>query len=206
MRRSIPISTQQIVRIKGKVRRELLPALTAKVAREELAKVQAVAPAPYRLFVDGREGAREDDVKPGGFILYEFQRTASALDWIWEQLVMRSPVGPDKGGHYRDDHWLFVNGVRVPVPEPGQPIEIVPGAEVMFSDLRPYARKLELGHSLQAPDGIYEMTAKAAKKQFPWLDIEFNYRAFAGGGAVTSRKRKAKSELRYPVIIIRVPK
>jgi len=205
MRRSNPISMQQIVRIKGNVSKELLPKLTANVARFELAKVLAAAPAPYRTFVDGREGVREEEVRAGGMIVYKFSRIAPALDWIWQELVTRSPVGPDKGGHYRDDHWFFVNGVRTAIPEGGEAIAIPPGTEVTFADLRPYARKIEMGRSLQAPDGVYEMTAKAAKKQFPFLDIEFTYRAFAQGGAVTNPKHKSKSKNRYPVIIVRVP-
>lgn len=214
MRRSNPITTAQIVTIKGRYSREQLPRITARVAREELAKVQAVAPAPYKTFVDGREGAPLESVSPGGTILFRFQRVAQAIDWIYAELLSRSPLGPDKDGHYRDDHFLFINDVQVSVAQ-GAPLEIPPGATLVFLDDKPYSRKIELGESFQATDGVYELTARDARKQFPSADISFTYRALMSGALVDTTaivggsKRGAKvankSSLRYPAITLRAP-
>jgi len=212
MRRSNPITTQRIVQLKGKYGVAALPAITARVAREELAKVMAEAPAPYRQFVDGAEGAPLEHVRPGGVIMFKFSRIAPVIDWIYEELLRRSPVGPDKGGHYRDDHWLFVNGEKVDVPELERTAVIKPGSEIIIIDARPYARKIEAGASLQAPDGVYELTATAARNRFPFAEIAFGYRpALAGAQRLLSTSHRSehhraaakKADNRYPAIIIK---
>lgn len=215
MRRSNPISTTQIEQIKGKFSRQELPRITARVAREKLAEQLAVAPAPYRTYVDGIESAALESVRPGGIILFRFARIGPVIDWIYAELLDRSPVGPDKDGHYRDDHKLFINGIEVSAGD-GAEIIIPPGAECIFLDTKPYSRKIEIGRSLQAPDGVYELTARAARKKFPDADIGFTYRAIMGGSMVGAdvisggSKRGAKlanrRSLRYPAIIVQAAK
>jgi hypothetical protein len=210
IRRSNPISTQRIVALKGKIRADLLPKITARIAREELAKVLEVAPAPYTTRVDGREGAPLESVRPGGVIVFTFARLGPVLDWIYEALIDNSPIGPDEGGHYKDDHWLFVNDIRVEAPSADAPLDIPAKSTVIFADLRPYSRKLEGGSSIQAPDGVYEQTAGEAHKKFPWADITFSYRGFqtetplnSGSKNPAHRAAANRSSNRFPVIIVR---
>jgi hypothetical protein len=209
---SRPISTQRIVEITTKVRSELLPALTARVAREELAKVQTTQPAPYVQFVDGREGAALETVRPGGNILFKFNRLGGALDWIYEQLLIHSPVGPDRPPHlhYIQDHELYIDGERINVVI-GEIADVPPGGTAMILDARPYAAKIERGLSTQAPDGVYEITAIAAQRRFPYARITFDYvslgtvaaTARAGTRHVLHPRNAAHAGYRYPSITVR---
>jgi len=178
--------------------------LHARVARRELAEVQRAQaaanglPAPFERFVDGVKGRSEDEVKLYGVISYLFSHAADVAAWIYEQLLRRSPVGPAEGGHYRDDHRILVNGAEV-----ADLRGVKAGDEIAFVNLRPYARKLELGSSMQAPNGIYQVTAKDARTRFRnGPVIEFTYRGFSGV-AVDRSKAGNKAAVRYPTIIIR---
>jgi hypothetical protein len=224
MRRSNPISTTQIEQIKGKFSREQLPRITARVAREKLAEQLAVAPAPYRTFVDGIEGAALESVRPGGIILFRFARIGPVIDWIWNEILSLSPV---LTGRYRDSHRFYVNGEERDAEAEGQLVDIPPGAEIVIADLQPYARKIEGGGpgkrgaarpplSPQAPNGVYEITAKEARRRFPDADINFTYRGVLEGGLIGADVIKGGSKagaklhnvaaLRYPAIEIRNPR
>lgn len=210
----------------------------AEKAREALAEVQArEGVRPTTVIVDGRRGASEDSVRPFGVIAYEISPLADVVDAVWNALIQASPIGPGKTGHYKDAHWLFVNGQRVDVKPGGDAPEIPPGSTCMLVNTKPYARKLEVGFghwgnatsnmsdakfraisrarqrrhgkflgrsglSVQAPDGVYEITARAMAKRFGnQAEIEFTYEALEGQ-AVVAGKRGNRSELRYPAIII----
>src|SRR5215471_21374686 len=102
MRPSRPITREQILALTRRLREETLPRLTAKTARTQLARIQGMWPRRYKQFVDGREGAPLETVRPGGNIRFEFAAIGSALEWIDEELRLRSPVGPERGQpHYR---------------------------------------------------------------------------------------------------------
>jgi hypothetical protein len=95
-------------------------------------------------------------------------------------------------------------------------VDIPPGAECIFLDTMPYARKIERGSSLQAPsDGVYELTSRAARKRFPDADIGFTYRALLGirwsirrrGRRIEARRQAAQPPaLRYPAITVQEPR
>jgi hypothetical protein len=87
MRASKAISTSEIIRIEGKFTDQRLPEITAAVARRELAPVEAEAPAPYAQIVDGNCGAPLESVKPGGRIVFQFNREGVAIDWIYARLL-----------------------------------------------------------------------------------------------------------------------
>jgi hypothetical protein len=76
-----------------RLRDQTIPQLTAKLARRKLAEIQPSQGAPAQTIVDGREGAPLDSVRSGGRIVFRFADLGPVLDWIWEQLVTRSPVG-----------------------------------------------------------------------------------------------------------------
>lgn len=132
---------------------------------------------PQRVYVDGREGAPLESVKPvGGTILAEFDLLEDSLRWIGQQLVLHSPV---RTGKYANSHILFLDGEEM---NPNDPIPPTFG-EIVFLNTQPYARKIERGLSDQAPDGVYEAVAALAKRRFGNIvNIRFTYRAFSEGG------------------------
>ncbi|WP_431861377.1 hypothetical protein [Azospirillum sp.] len=210
----------------------------AETAKKAIADLEAKQGAyPKQTIVDGRRGAAEEQVKPGGVIEYHINPVAEAIDAIYEELVKRSPVGPAKGGHYRDDHQMFVNGIPFNAEEAGRKIEVFPsGTEVVFINTRPYARKIEGGFrligsfgrtaddrtpglSVQAPNGVYEVTAREMKRRFANypMEITFEYRAVMNESfnvAKGERVRGAKGRFvgwnggatryRFPCIAIKV--
>lgn len=191
-------------------------AMLADFAREQLAEAEqtneaALGHVPaHQTFVDGRLGASEDSVKPDGVILYEFELTSDALTWISEQLAAASPVGSGSDRHaglYQHSHMLFADGVQV------DPDGEIPGAsEYVFVDSLPYSRKIEVGESRQAPDGVYEAVATLAQQRFSKsLDIRFTYRApengvssASSGGSRRRRRTSHASDSRQPAIVVTV--
>jgi hypothetical protein len=191
-------------------------AIFAEFARKKLAEgeeqdkqVLGQVP-PHKTFVDGSEGASEDNVKPdGGIIVYEFEIVSDALIWISEQLQQHSPVGSGRDPHpglYQRSHVLFADGNEVPMGS-----TIPPASEYEFVNIVPYAVKIEHGSSPQFPDGVYEAVAALARARFGnSAKIEFNYRALLGSSVAspvplknTSAARAAnKSDVRQPSIII----
>ncbi len=128
--------------------------------------------------VDGRAGASLESVKPGGEIVATFDvGNVDALTWIYQQLREHSPVShgydPDPNVEYIDSHKLFADGQEVSISEP-----IQPARQWVFVNTTPYAHKIELGMSSQAPDGVYQAVAVLAQPMFPDMDIAFEYRSF----------------------------
>jgi hypothetical protein len=214
---------------------EAFAKLHAQVAREARAEVEArQGRYPTMTVVDGRQGAAEEQVKPFGVIEYHFNPAGDVIDATYQALLERAPV---KTGRYRDNIWMFVNGVRRDADAEGQLVQIAAGDEVVFIDTVPYARKIEGGFksvakqtsrpglSAQAPNGVFEITAKEMKRRFgnyP-VDIAFEYRAVLDGSAVSAGPAKAsirgaggrfkanggtqranQSQNRWPAIMIRV--
>lgn len=165
---------------------------------------------PPRIYVDGREGAPLDRVRPDGEIRANFDAMRAALEWIGEELVKASPI---LTGRYKRSHVLEIDGVAWdavgPMPD---------GERYLFRNTQPYARKIEptektireraffgdrrkfrkhakmmVGQSSQAPDGVYAVIAALADTRFSDIArISFvldNYRAETG--------------LSYPGILVR---
>jgi hypothetical protein len=176
MRASRPITSAQTAALVTRLREQDIPRLTANLARQQLAALQARQGPPSRTLVDGRAGASLDSVRPFGEIRFIFLDLGPVLDWIWNELVTHSPIGPERGQpHYFQVHWLIVDGIWVDVSEAAEAVRIRANAECMFVNARPYARSLEYGHSVQAPDGVYELTAIAARERFSGAAITFSY-------------------------------
>ena len=181
MRASLPITRSQTAGLVTRLRERTIPRLTADFARRKLAEVQGSNPRPFKQIVDGREGGALDSVRTGGNIRFLFADIGPVLDWLYEELVIRSPVGPERGQpHYRDVHWLFIDGERVEVPGVGANAQISGRSIARFVNTRPYAAKIERGFSFQAPDGVYELTAMEAARRFPFALIEFDYTEIDG--------------------------
>jgi hypothetical protein len=131
---------------------------------------------PHESFVDGRQTDDFDSVRPDGQITITFQLIGEVLEWIGEQLVLASPV---LTGAYSRTHAIFADGIETT----GKGIS--EGSSFVFLNTRPYARKIELGQSDQAPEGVYEAVAAVAANRFGNIaKIAFTYRAVIGMRAV----------------------
>jgi hypothetical protein len=204
------VTSAQLVAVVEKFTNQQLPLITARTARVKLAEVDAGR--PYKQFVDGREGAPLESVKPGGNILFKFGALGRVLDWIYEQLLEHSPVGPDTPPHlhYIEDHELYIDGERVNVTV-GSIADVPIGGVAMIVNGRDYARRLEHGWSAQAPAGVYEITALAAARLFPEAKITFQYVSLAELAATSVRQSTRRvlharhaqhANYRYPSITV----
>lgn len=149
----------------------------AKEQVAEASRVNASAfgrPIPYETVVDGRRGALVDSAQATSTIVFEFEMLDDVVRWIADALAENSPV---LTGRYRQSHVLFADNVEVQPHEP-----IPPAREYAIISLVPYARKIERGLSDQAKDGVYEVTAMQARRQFGNIaGIKFSYRSAIGG-------------------------
>jgi hypothetical protein len=173
---------------------------TRRLTEENQANIRSLtgATASYLRLVDGSSVKPLEQVRPDGMTVTRFDLLNHVVDECYRALVAASPFGPEKGGHYRDDHWLFVNGVRHD-PDVAGALLIGPGDKVVIVNVRPYARKIEGGAksrfrarltdrrpglSVQAPNGVYEITARALQSRFGNIArIRFGYHAVAGKDA-----------------------
>jgi hypothetical protein len=150
---------------------------------------------PYKVFVDGKQGAPLQSVRPDGVIVADFQLVSDVLIWISQQLAMFSPV---KTGTYKRSHVLFADGVEA------DPTAVVPAAaEYVFMNSVPYARKVERGSSSQAPNGVYEAVSVLARQRFKNLArITYGFRTAMSGSLIRGSQGDRASN-RNPAIIVR---
>lgn len=190
------------------------PAAQARIAEFAAARRDEIVakdhPSSVRTYVDGREDAPLASVRPaGGVIRFDFSYLENVVRQIFWMLVTASPYrskrpGADPATHYKDEHLVFVNDIEVD----GLPDKLPAGAVVTIVNLQPYSRKIEAGHSLQAPSGVYEATAKLAKREFgKQAEIKFAYREFPGQGPVGPKTRQGgtathRHDDRFPAITI----
>lgn len=182
---------------------------TTRLTATNQQKIAAVfgEDAPVTRYVDGVEGKPLDQVNPHGYTVTDFDLYPHIITATWEALYRASPVGPGRDGHYKDDHWLFVNGERRDAATEGEKIVVKSGDDIVFLNARPYARKIEGGArsrfsrrmsdrrpglSMQAPNGVYEITMNKLKRQFGNIaTFRFTYRGLVGGApALPSGPRK----------------
>lgn len=179
-----PVDRDLVVKLTGTG--PIQSAMLAAYAREQLAAALAqdegaagFAPT-YTTFVDGVPDASEDNVKPNGTIVYEFDLVGDILAWIAQTLEESSPIG-DAGdphpGLYARSHVMFADGALADANNPPPNAQ-----EYIFVNSQPYARKIEQGSSSQFPDGVYEVVAAMARAKFgAEAKITFNYHAINGG-------------------------
>jgi len=196
--------------------REQIIDLTVSRSIKNQAAIQAAFghEAPIERFVDGQPNKPLSQVNPAGFTLTRFELLTNVVDEAIKALVLASPVGPAKGGHYRDDHWLFVNGQRRDFGIEGSTVILAANDNVIIVNLRPYSRKIEGGArerfrgrmtnrrpglSVQAPNGVYEITARDLQRRFGNVaSIRFAYRGLVGAPSPAGRARQD----RYPALEI----
>lgn len=181
-------------------REETQQALAA-LAKREHAKVMKDDPRPSRFIrtVDGVRGAREEQVRPDGAIIYVYPRLDEVVQAALDTLFDLSPV---LSGAYRMNHRLFVNSVeaRNLAGWDGQ-------GDIIISNSMPYSRKIELGKmNMRVPgsEHVYEQAEFTLRQRFGnQARIFFTYRGLMGGSVLTSKGGGNKSEYRYPALEIR---
>lgn len=195
----------------------------AAFAKAEHAKVMSANPMPLNFVrhVDGAE-APEEAVKPGGIIVYDYNR----LDLIAKDaLDLLRKTSPVKSGDYVRSHTLYLNLTPVDSLKDWKP-----GDEISITNTVIYSRVIELaqrgGKSMKIELGghVYERVTRALRAQYRELaDIQFTYRAVIGGGQVDQLRQSAaplrrnakgrfiprggvqshnKADVRYPTITI----
>lgn len=165
--------------------------LLAQTAHKALAEVQAngAAPARYTRIVNGRVGAPEESVIPPGPILYEFSWLPEIVEFALAFAIERSPVGgpPDDEhpGLFKNSWFVLVNGAVA-----GDLAAIPPDAEVIVTNDRPYARKIEVGAmTMRVPPGIIEDTRQAVFRRFGnIITAEKRFISLAGAYILAGRR------------------
>ena len=176
---------------------------------------------PHETFVDGVQTANLSQVKPNGVIIAQWELTNDVLQWIWDAVRIRAPVGGGRDPHpgrFRDSQRIYADGVEVE-----SPADAAGASEVVIASTVPYARKIEgLGRkeplSPKAPDGVYQAVAALAAAKFGNIaKIRFTTREIVGGGtqleqwaighaakALSERKRQKQhaKDVRQPAIVI----
>ena len=184
-------------------------AVFASFARQKLAEGKAVNERalgrvpPFETYVDGVEGASEDQVKLPGRILYKFDLGTDVLAQIITELERHSPV---RSGRYANSHELFADGVQVDNPN-----DPPPAREYVIMNLTAYSRKIEgtehsggkrPPESSQAADGVYNVVADMMQSRFGNVAlIRFSYRTFLGASILGGSDGNASSD-RNPCIVV----
>lgn len=159
------------------------------VAKQEHGRIMRTEPRPrsFLRFVDGHEGAPEEDVQPYGVIRYEYPRLDLVAEHALDVLRQKSPHGPPEGGHYRDAHQLYVGGAVAASTASWRP-----GQEIWIVNAKPYARKIEVGAMVMTVPGTDHVYAQA--RQVVWrlyaslATIRFTFKG--GQPALTIAERR----------------
>lgn len=156
----------------------------AAFAAEQRDRVVAEAPAKptgIDTVVDGRRGAVLESVRPDGTILFRFHWLDAVVDDAVGLLVRQAPyLSSHHNGlpYYRDAFAMFVDGQKVDIRT-----KVPAGAEIVLTNLLPFARKIERGSSLMAPDGVFQVVAGLLKRRWAGAaQISYGWRIFPGAG------------------------
>jgi len=180
--------------------RERLRRQHIALAERSLRAVEATqGPSPTVIVVDDSRGRTAWNVKPGGKIVYLFDAVPRAVrdvlpsDGPQAYLDLVSPIDT---GRFVESFATLIAGVE------GDIAAMKPGDAVTIINRQPYSRKLELGYSLQAPDGVFEVTAKWLRSRWgKAVDVRFTYVALENLPAVKKPKYRGNST-RYPAIVL----
>lgn len=136
-------------------------ARAARAERDDLIQAGRASPS-YRTLVDGRDGAAEESIKPGGVIIYRFNTLGQAAIFGLAYAAARSPV---LSGAYRRAWVVMVNGK----PWSGDLNDIPPFAEVVIVNSAPYHRKITTGGQRTIGRGVVEATRQEVMRRYPNL-------------------------------------
>ena len=154
----------QFKAVKEQISPEALGKLIAAQARalaqevEDGHRRQVGTTFPRTQIVDGIMGGRLETGRR--VIVFRWSVQPFVVRWVLDELRRRSPR---LTGRYSKSHRILINGDEVNQADFRQ---FGPDDEVAIVSLLPYARKIERGQSRQAPKGVYELTAMAARVKF----------------------------------------
>lgn len=136
---------------------------------------QALGNVPDRTdFVNGVPSADFESVRPGNSIVTVLDLATEVVQSVYDLLVVASPY---LTGDYQRSITIYADGKSV-----DSPAEALGAQEVVILPLVPYARKIERGASLQAPDGVFEAVAAIASQRYGnQARVAFTYREPVGG-------------------------
>lgn len=174
----------------------------ARRARDALIAQGRAAPS-YLTYVDGRQGAAEETVRPDGAIRYVFSTTARAAAFALAYAEGASPV---LSGQFRRSWVVVVNGSRW-----GRELATIPpGAVVHIVNTSPYARRLEVGKRTKPGLGfkLVEKARQQTRTRFPSLTVNRVFLAWNDAwvlkGSQGRRKdRAAGQRITLPAVEIR---
>jgi hypothetical protein len=173
--------------------------LDAAVLAEETQR-SGVEPGE-RSAVDGRVTDDFDAVRPNGRIVTVYDYRREAATFALQLLRFMSPV---RSGAYRDSHFLMVNGSAVDRLPP----KLRPEDWITITNDRPYARKLEVGSSVdgtrfivQVQPRIYQRAVQVLRDRYggvlriweSWIELAGGYvlKGQAVGASAKADKRSA---------------
>lgn len=188
------VSSQFATAIRG-TQDEVRKWMVATAKREHM-KVMNTEPRPgyFKRIVDGVEGAPEESVSFGGYILYNYPRLTLVAEYALEVLRDLSPID---SGQYYANHTLLLNG---------NPVEHLdawePGDDAIIINPLPYARKIEVGAMtmrISGTDYVYAQAARRVRARFGnFANVQFTFRPWSG----KLLHGPTKADMRYPVLII----
>lgn len=191
---------------------EARSAALASYARADVARLQHErrAPLDYVIFVDGRENAAPESVKPEGRIVYQFNGLSEAVAFALGYCIARSPV---LTGRYRKSWFVLVDGRAWNADFR----DIPAGSEVMIVNTQPYHRRLEMRGVINK--SVTRSCAAELKRRFPGILAQHAFLELPGGpepapyrlrgGVVSQRRFKAPRRsnpgemMTYPAVILR---
>jgi hypothetical protein len=170
------------------------------LAKREHARVMQSDPKPGRFVrtVDGVVGAREEAVKIGGVIRYNYARLDEVVQFAMDTLFELSPV---LFGEYRMRHTLFVGGAQA------RNLRDWDGtSEIIITNTLPYSRKIEMSTmTMRVPgtDRVYEEAASIVARRFGnAARVTFGWQGVIGGGTASGTQGN-KSGNRFPALYIK---
>ena len=201
-----------------------LQAYTAQTARQALAQEQrrGFPKTGYLKLVDNKENVPEENVKLYGKIIYlaPVQLLNIAIE-AWEEVINRSPVGKgaaaDRTGRYwQNNAIIFNNKVLTSIDELERELNRdtprdFTKDQILIINTQPYAAKIEKGHSVQAPKGVFKGVANLMRRKYgKQAFISFRWQRWQTAYKITRkgkyRRTQAKSRggtLGFPSIRIR---
>lgn len=210
--------TEQVFRIAQQETLAATHRLIVDTAKREHARVMGTPPRPqsFTRTVDGVKGAREEAVKPNGYINYRYPRIDLVIQGAFLALIDKSPF---LSGEYIRGHTLFMGGIAVLSGEAGMvPNQSAswfqswrPGTELVIANFVPYSRKIELGKMNMRVPGTDEVYFRAqqiiSRKYGNIANIRFTWRGVVPGHnqGLTRRRKKNKyggDDNRWPALVI----
>lgn len=174
-------------------------AVLVALAKREHGKIMQADPRPARFIrsVDGVRGAREEQVRPDGTIIYVYPRLDEVVRFAMDTLFDLSPV---LSGEYRLRHQLFVGGVQ------SRNLSQWDGtSEILITNTLPYSRKIEMSTmTMRVPgtDRVYEEAASVVAERYGnSAKVQFGWQGVVGGSAASGLVGN-KSGNRFPALFI----